>query len=138
VLVAAQMLLLAGLALTGPLLPGNTPGQVLITAGLILGGWAVWSMRGSRWRIHPDPHPASTLVAHGPYRWVRHPMYTAVLLVAASWMAARWTPARGVMGLALIAVLVMKLRREEVRWSARDPAYAAYRERTWRILPGLY
>lgn len=73
---------------------------------------------------------------HGPYRWLRHPMYTAVLLGAAACAAALGHAAAWGVGLALLAVLVAKARLEE-RWLLVQRAgYAAYRTRTARFLPG--
>ena len=82
-----------------------------------------------------EPHPDGHLVQDGPYRFVRHPMYGSVLLLAAG--AAMWLGS--VMGwalfLALLAVLMAKARMEE-RWlEQRYPQYAEYRLRTYCLVP---
>ena len=137
-LVALQFLLTGALALAGPL-RGLPPGfWAGAGAAALLGGWAVAGMRRSRLRIRPEVAPGATLVTGGPYRWIRHPMYTAVLLLAASLTAAGFTPARGALWLALLAVLAMKLRKEERLLAARFPEYADYARRTWRLLPGVW
>ena len=57
-------------------------GWILVGLGIALGLWAaVFLGRG----LTPLPLPNGVvgLVTSGPYRWVRHPMYTAVMLVTA-------------------------------------------------------
>ncbi len=52
-------------------------------SGIILGSWSLWVMRVSKIRILPMPHIEAELVTNGPYLLLRHPMYTAVLLLTA-------------------------------------------------------
>jgi protein-S-isoprenylcysteine O-methyltransferase Ste14 len=142
VLVALQLLLIALLAALGapPFLHGAAPTAAWVLAGLgaALGAWALYCNRPGNFNIRPAPRAGGRLVERGPYRWVRHPMYSAVMacalgaaLAAASlvaWMAAA----------ALVAVLATKAAFEE-RWMlAVHPGYAAYRERTRRFLPGVF
>src|SRR5215469_7788725 len=54
-----------------------------------------------------------TLVTHGPYRWVRHPVYVVVLLgfVSMSLLTANWLLALS--GLTAFAMIVVRTRIEE-------------------------
>lgn len=74
----------------------------------MLGLWTLWFNRPGNFNIRPEPHPDGHLVQEGPYRWVRHPMYGAVQLLAAG--AAAWLAnAMGVaLWLALLAVLIAR------------------------------
>lgn len=136
-LVAAQAALLLALAVSGPLLPRGGP-MLPVLAGILLGLGSVWTMRTSKLRIHPEPHPEASLVQHGPYRWIRHPMYSAVLLVAAGWVFAAPAPWRIAAWVALLGVLLAKLTREEALWRERIPAYRDYMKRTHRLIPFVY
>jgi protein-S-isoprenylcysteine O-methyltransferase Ste14 len=78
------------------------------------------------------------LVTDGPYRWVRHPLYSvgSTFWISLSLLAANWF-----MGLASVAVLVMllvRLPKEEARLIERfGDEYRAYTERTGCLLPRL-
>jgi protein-S-isoprenylcysteine O-methyltransferase Ste14 len=111
---------------------------VLALAGTALGGWALASNRPGNFNVHPLPREGGHLVQHGPYRWIRHPMYSSVLLFA---LAAAWGgggPWGWLGAVALAAVLVRKAGLEEHWMLARHPAYAAYRARSRGFVPGLY
>lgn len=106
--------------------------------GVALAGWAISANRPGNFNIRPIPRSGGTLVTQGPYRWIRHPMYTAFLLGA--WALAR-TAVRDEAWLAwyvLTLVLWLKSRYEE-RWMlAQHPGYADYRQQTKRFVPWLY
>jgi protein-S-isoprenylcysteine O-methyltransferase Ste14 len=115
-------------------LPGMAP-WLLWLASVGLGLWTLSVNRPGNFNIHPEPHPDGHLVQDGPYRFVRHPMYGSVLLLAAG--ASVWLGS--VMGwalfLALLGVLMAKAHMEE-RWlEQRYPQYSEYRLRTYRLVP---
>lgn len=144
-LVTAQFGLMGWLVVHGtaalqpwPDWPWLTLAGVLALAGTALGLAALAANRPGNFNIHPAPREGGTLVVHGPYRWLRHPMYAAVLLLcgAAALVAADAASALG--WLALLAVLLSKAVLEE-RWlAAHHAGYADYCRRTRRLLPGLF
>ena len=85
-----------------------------------------------------DFEKTTQLVSNGIFGYIRHPMYSAVLLGAAAlaltappapaWLA--WT--------ALLLVLLVKARLEERSMAEHHPDYTAYRTRTKRLVPGLF
>lgn len=141
VLVGLQFALIGALAVLAlpALLRGHAPAgaSVLAAAGALLGLWALSSNRPGNFNIRPTPREGGQLVQQGPYRWIRHPMYSAVIAcgLACAWAGSSlwgWSGA-----VALVAVLATKARFEE-RWMlAEHPGYAAYRTRTWCFLPGI-
>lgn len=79
-----------------------------------------------------------TLVTSGPYRWVRHPFYSAAALAvtADSLVTTNWFLA--LTGAVTIALLVIRTRTEEQRLIERfGDAYADYMRSTGRFLPRL-
>jgi protein-S-isoprenylcysteine O-methyltransferase Ste14 len=78
------------------------------------------------------------LVTDGPYRWVRHPLYTvgtsffmSLGIVAANWFV-------GLASLAVLAMLLIRLPKEEEKLIERfGDEYRAYMKRTGRLLPRI-
>lgn len=48
--------------------------------GVALGIWAVRSLGENNWSVYPTPNEGSSISATGAYKYVRHPMYTALIL----------------------------------------------------------
>lgn len=111
---------------------------LLELAGIVLGVWAVAAMRLGQLRIHPEVAGHAELRTSGPYAWVRHPMYTALLLAMAGVTLDRPTPVRLGLFAALAGVLVIKLLREERLLRKKFPGYAAYASRTPRLIPFVW
>jgi protein-S-isoprenylcysteine O-methyltransferase Ste14 len=75
------------------------------------------------------------LVARGPYRWVRHPLYAAYLLWAAGVLLADPTPAMLAVIATFVALLAARARVEEIKLAATLPGYAEYLARTGMFWP---
>lgn len=140
--VAAQVPLLAAVAVlapyTGALLDGplSLLAYALLAAGIALGAWSA-SALGRALTPYPRPLEGEPLRTEGPYRFVRHPIYSAVLLLAAGW-ALLWQSDWGALVLAALYVFFeLKAAREE-RWLEETHAgYAAYRARVRKLIPWI-
>jgi protein-S-isoprenylcysteine O-methyltransferase Ste14 len=54
-------------------------GVVLMAAGIVIRQWSV-AVLGRYFTVDVRVHPGQTVVDTGPYRWVRHPSYTGLLV----------------------------------------------------------
>ncbi|MGH1365260.1 MAG: methyltransferase family protein [Calditrichia bacterium] len=104
--------------------------------GVALGLWAMFVMR--RFNVAPDPLEDATLITRGPYRWIRHPMYSALLLVAAGAVLHHSTPVRITVLSMLLVNLIVKLRHEEKLMSQKFAEYQKYIRNTKRLIPFLF
>jgi protein-S-isoprenylcysteine O-methyltransferase Ste14 len=112
-------------------------GLALTVAGLGLAVWARLTLGGnwsSRVAFKEDHH----LVVHGPYARVRHPIYSALLLMFLGSALAAGTLG-ALVGLPLLVLGIwLKLRREEELMACHFPQdYAAYRSRVSALIPGI-
>ena len=115
-----------------PALKGTCRAGELIGIGIMVAA-AVALGRGLT--ATPLPNAHARLRIDGMYRFVRHPIYTGLLLFATArtigsgnaWAAAAYG--------ALVGLINAKARWEERHLAKRFPDYAAYRQRTPRFLP---
>ena len=139
-LVAAQFTLLAVIVL----LParGDWPvprglraltvaGAVVGLTVMVLGATAL----GRGLTALPLPNRQAQLRTGRLYRWVRHPIYSGLVLTAASIAAGSGSALRAVAFALLVALLTIKARWEEARLERRFEGYAEYARRTPRFLP---
>jgi protein-S-isoprenylcysteine O-methyltransferase Ste14 len=120
---------------TWPLDSGHGVTWVLLALSGALGVWALLANRPGNFNIRPTPHHSGHLVQHGPYHWIRHPMYSAVLLLAA---ALAWPLASllaWLVWVVLALVLLSKALLEERWMTQKHPGYAAYLQRSRRFIP---
>jgi protein-S-isoprenylcysteine O-methyltransferase Ste14 len=107
-------------------------------SSVLLGIIAIVLMRPGNLSILPIPKQDAQLVTKGPYRLIRHPMYTAVLLFCFSLLLNRITLLSAAFFLVLLIDLIVKLHFEERLLLALFPPYAKYMKKTWRLIPFIY
>jgi protein-S-isoprenylcysteine O-methyltransferase Ste14 len=130
VLVAAVV----GLLLTESLL-GHGPLTIgLQVAAILLMVWArvTFGLRSFHYAANPT---TGGLVTTGPYRFVRHPIYAAVLLFVWTGVAANWSLRAAALGLVVTAMTALRILFEEALVTERYPEYAAYARHTRRVIP---
>ena len=71
------------------------------------------AMQKSKLRILPDPSVTTTLITHGPYRYIRHAMYPAIILGAVGLSVSYFAWVRLIMVISLVIALTSKLTWEE-------------------------
>mgnify|MGYP001582344778 CR=1 FL=1 len=89
------------------------PGLAVFVAGELLRGWSMLAL-GGRWTTRIVVLPAAPLVAGGPYRFVRHPIYVGVALMLLGFPMAfgLWGTLVGI-GLLNTVALTRRIRRED-------------------------
>jgi protein-S-isoprenylcysteine O-methyltransferase Ste14 len=138
VIVALQLSLIAAIMLPFDAGGWSLPATALVGAGIALGAWALTANRPGNFNIRPDVKPGGRHVTQGPYAYVRHPMYLAVMLGMLGFSLGYGTPWRWAALVALGAVLAIKMAIEEAQMTARHPGYAAYARSTKRIVPFIW
>jgi protein-S-isoprenylcysteine O-methyltransferase Ste14 len=124
-----------------PLLHGAAAGEgtQLASDALLVAGttWSVWALR-SLGRNLSVLAQARGLADRGPYRWVRHPLYTGEIVSALGLAIAAGTPAAALTWVVLCLLQVYRAVREEQVLLRALPGYSSYRSRTAALLPGLF
>ena len=95
-------------------------------------------MVGAKWSSEEQLKQGHELILRGPYRLVRHPIYTGLLLAFLG-SALALGELRGLLAFAILAVSFwFKLRLEE-RWMREQfgGAYADYMRRVKALVPGV-
>jgi len=115
----------------------STLGLIVANVLLVCGtGFAAWGVRHLD-RSFSVIAQARALVTSGPYRWVRHPLYTGELVAAAGVAILVGTPWAVLVWLALLGLQLFRTRYEEAVLTAAFPEYQTYAARTGRLLPRL-
>ena len=122
---------LHGRALPDPIL--RSVGLAVTLCGYVVGTWAVGTL-GRAFSVLPE---GRWLVARGPYRFVRHPIYLAYFLTTAGALLARPTMALVVVAAVWAWLMRERMVMEERKLAAFVPGYREYAAKTGALLPRL-
>lgn len=112
-------------------------GLLLLAVGGVFGTWGILVL-GKNLTAFPKPIEDGVLVTGGPYAYVRHPIYSGLILGTFGWALFR----ANLLGVALAIVLFLffdlKSRQEE-RWLGQAyTGYDEYQGRVRKLLPWVY
>jgi len=110
---------------------------LLIVGGVLrVGPIVVLGRRFSAFVAIQEQHE---LVTHGWYGLIRHPSYLGALLLFTGWMLIFRSALTVLVLPVAISMLVSRINAEEALLASEfGDAYAAYRRRTWRLIPLIY
>lgn len=114
-------------------------GLAVLLGGVAIRCWAVVEL-GASFRTTVEADAEQAVVEAGPYRWVRHPAYSGLLLVGvgAGLSSGNWI-ALAVLVLLPLAATLRRINVEEAfLGEAMGAPYLDYLERTKRLIPGIW
>jgi protein-S-isoprenylcysteine O-methyltransferase Ste14 len=117
--------------------PASIIGTVLKNVGLVLIIWAGLNL-GRNLTPLPKPKSDAQLVTTGLFAWMRHPIYTALMLLTFGSSLERGHLIALLLSACLAILLEFKSRREEAWLLEQFSGYAAYRLRVKKFFPGIY
>jgi protein-S-isoprenylcysteine O-methyltransferase Ste14 len=119
--------------------PLRVAGVVVMWLGLVLRAWAIVAL-GASFRTTVEVDPGQAVVARGPYRWIRHPSYTGLLLIVAGLglVSGSWLSLAACLVLPLPAI-VRRIHVEEAELErVLGDAYRGYASGRARLIPRLW
>lgn len=105
--------------------------QILAVA---LSIWARRSFQAGQFSVDAEPKEGP-LLSSGPYAFIRHPMYTAALLLIWSSIFGHLSISTLIIGLVVTSAVSIRVVSEEQVLHAHFPDYAEYSRKTKRIIP---
>jgi len=141
-----------GFAVAGPLngtslffFPGGrTPivffiGIAIMLAGMALRFWAV-TVLGSSFRTTIETDRNQKVISSGPYRLIRHPSYSGLLLICCGYGIAlqNWLSLLAAILIPLAALLYRISIEEKVLAKSLGPDYVDYQSRTKKLIPWVW
>jgi protein-S-isoprenylcysteine O-methyltransferase Ste14 len=114
-------------------------GLFIMLAGLGLRVWAVFAL-GASFRTTVETHADQHVVRRGPYRLVRHPSYSGLILMCCGYGIAlqNWLSLAFVVVLPLVALLYRIRIEEAALVSSIGRPYEEYRSKTKKLIPWLW
>ena len=113
-------------------------GLLLIALAGAISVWTLLTNQPGNFNVRPIPKETGKLITHGPYKYIRHPMYSSlffgglgiVLCMFVWWKLLAW-------GLLIIA-LAFKASFEERALIKHYTGYAAYKKTNAAFIPWIW
>ena len=137
-LTAVEYLCILMIFITGDLLPLSFIAIVILVLAIFLGLWSLWTIFIKKFRITNKISSDSRIVAKGPYKFIRHPLYSSLLLILLTIVLNHFSFIRLILWLILLTVMFAKLMYEERSIIKRNTDYLIYKRGTKRLLPFIY
>lgn len=101
---------------------------------------AVWAffLQNRFFSIYPVPKNGAKLIVNGPYRYIRHPMYTAIIFFCLIVLVEDFSYFLLVKYLFIISIIYFKIKREEVYLENLFVEYTEYKKKTKFIIPFVF
>lgn len=110
-------------------------GWVMALASFALRRRAIREL-GKMWSLHVEIREQHQLVTSGPYRWVRHPAYTSMILeLSALGLLLHSAYTSALVAILFIPTLFARIRIEEAALSKQVRGYSEYQRTTPALLP---
>lgn len=106
--------------------------------GLVLALWSYYNMGSKNFSPFPEPRKGSKIVEGGSYRYIRHPMYTGVLLIAVVLFISKASFLSFLVLALLVYVIDEKAKLEEDLLAKLHKEYLEYQQKTKKFIPKLY
>ena len=117
---------------------GRIFGGLLTLYGILMISLGMLNL-GHNLQAEPHPKEDATLVTGGAYRWVRHPIYSGIILGWVGWGVFNTDELTAILALVLLLPFFdLKTRREERMLAAKFPAYVDYQTRVSKLIPFVY
>ena len=116
----------------------SSPWVIAVQVGALL--LFLWARLTFGWRsYHVAANPtAGGLVTSGPYRYIRHPIYTGISVLNGAGVVAHWSWVSGLLGGLVVGRALLRIYCEEFLVTARYPEYRQYAATTWRMIPYVF
>ena len=100
-----------------------------------MGIYAITCNKLSNFNIIPEIKEEAKLIITGAYKYIRHPMYFAVLLIMLGVITVNLNMISILLYLFLILVLYLKAKKEELLWVEKSKQYEEYKCKTKMFIP---
>lgn len=115
-------------------------GPLLVVAGAGISGKALWDLGLKQISIWPAPVPEGSLKVEGLYEYVRHPVYSGLLVSSFGFAVATGSPARLAIAVGLAVLIAKKIVvEEEFLMVAYNDDYADYKDKVpFKLVPKVF
>jgi len=112
--------------------------SVILILGITIGTLAILENKLHNFNIRPDIKDDADLITTGIYYYIKHPMYSSVLLTMLAIVLIKITYISIIIYIVLLVNIIIKMFYEEKLWNNLTKEYKIYSEKTYRLIPLIF
>lgn len=109
---------------------------LLISIYIII--WGFISLGKPSYSPFPTPKKENKLIKQGAYKFIRHPIYLGVMLMALIFLFSRFIMLSTFLFVLFVLITNYKAELEEELMIKKHSEYKKYRQKTWKFIPLLF
>jgi protein-S-isoprenylcysteine O-methyltransferase Ste14 len=113
-------------------------GLVIVFIALLIGILAIKENNFNNFNITPYIKNNSKLITNGIYKYIRHPMYSSVLLGMFGIVILYFDTLDFILYIILFINMIIKMYYEEYLWNNKTLTYQKYSKKTKRLIPFIF
>jgi protein-S-isoprenylcysteine O-methyltransferase Ste14 len=137
-LVLSQFVCIFLLFWIGPTFSNKDLPFMIQVIGMIIIFLTIRAFQHGKFSIFPRPKPNAPLLTHGPFFYVRHPMYLGLLLFTLGIVMNPISMWKILIYGLLVLIVLMKIHLEERSARKQWPAYESYALNTKKLIPYIW
>jgi len=107
--------------------------------GVLLCFWSIWVMKIGQFNIQPELKKNAVLITAGPYKIIRNPMYSGLIIFFGAEIAGSFHYLDLFVYISLLIIFLFKIYSEEKFLTLRfGRVYVDYQKRTYRLVPYVF
>ena len=137
-LLILQFLCIGYIVFTGPIVTSNIAVLSLEVFAVFLILWTLWTIKFDKFSLLSQSTKKTRLVPKGPYVFIRHPIYTSLIILSSTWVFSLITVPRIIVWIVLMVTIFLTIGHYESILSKKLSDFGLYKQRTYRIIPFIY
>jgi len=137
-LLVIQLLSIAYIIVTGPVITENLIVLSFEVLAIFLIVWTLWTIQFEKFSLHNPKLKKNRLIPKGPFAYVRHPVYTAFLILAVCWIINYISLSRILVFVILVVSIILTVAHYENILSRNLNDFSLYKQKTYKLFPFIY
>jgi protein-S-isoprenylcysteine O-methyltransferase Ste14 len=111
---------------------------ILLFLGMLLVGWGIVGLGKYSYSPFPSPKKTNILIRHGAYKYIRHPIYSGLIIISLSFLLSKFIFIPTIVFFLFVILTNIKADLEENLMIDKYPEYKEYRKLVQKYVPYFY
>ena len=138
VLSIIQIVCIAYIVVTGPIFTNNIFILLFEVIAIFNIFWTLWTIKIDKFSLFKSESKLRRLIPKGPYKYIRNPVYSSVLIIAVAMVINSFSFTRLMFLIVLIVSILLSTILIDNQLGKKISDYSLYKQKTYRLIPFIF